>query len=120
MSAVGHIGVSIISSAVTTIAAAIPLTQTIIVPFSKFGQIVAINTTVSIVYTLTACTAMLSLFAPAYYKRTKKSTSIAFVCTIAVISMFVLVLFGMSRFGYHIPGPNGEDLFPVPVPDMEV
>ena len=59
LAAVSHIGVSITSSAITTIVAAIPLCLTVIRPFSKFGQIVTINTSISILYTLTACVAFL-------------------------------------------------------------
>eukprot|EP00794_Sanderia_malayensis_P015269 gene15269-16845_t len=53
--ALSHIGVSIFSSALTTLIAAIPLCLTSIRLFSKFGEILAINTGVSILYTLTIC-----------------------------------------------------------------
>ena len=110
--AVSHIGVSIASSALTTIVAAIPLTQTQIQPFAKFGQIVTINTSMSIFYTLTACVAFLSLFAPARFTSSLRSTILAFVGTAIFITMLTLTLFTMSKCGISIPAPDGNDLFP--------
>lgn len=109
--AISHIGVSILSSAVTTIIAAIPLTMTTIQPFAKFGQIVAINTTVAIIYTLAACTALLSIFGPAKYIRNLKSTIVAFLITAGVIGLAIAGLFSAYRLGVVIPGPNGDPLF---------
>ncbi|XP_064642370.1 protein dispatched homolog 3-like [Lineus longissimus] len=109
--ALSHIGVSIISSAITTIVAAIPLTQTTIEPFAQFGSIVAINTTVSIFFTLTVCMAFLSLFGPAFFKCNWKSTGFAVLGTSLTIGGFVLILFIISKCGVPIPGPNGENLF---------
>ena len=109
--AMSHIGVSVFSSAVTTIVAAIPLTQTIIQPFSKFGQIVAINTSVSIVYTLTVCAALLGTIAPPVFILKWKSVGKAFLGTIISVSLFVLLLFALSKCGILIPDPNGKSLF---------
>ncbi|CAH1774552.1 unnamed protein product, partial [Owenia fusiformis] len=109
--AIAHIGVSILSSAVTTIIAAIPLTQTNIQPFAKFGEIVAINTSVSILYTLTGATAFLCLFAPAYFTNSVKSSSIAFAIVGGVLGAITLMLFIISKCGVSIPGPNGHNLF---------
>ncbi|WAR14743.1 DISP3-like protein, partial [Mya arenaria] len=102
-----HIGVSIISSALTTIIAAIPLTQTTIQPFAKFGQIIAINTSVCILYSLTLCVALLSTIAPPFYKPNWKSLVKAIVGTAVVVGLAVLLMFVLSRFGVDIPGPNG-------------
>ena len=114
--AMSHIGVSILSSAVTTIVASIPLTQTIILPFSKFGQIVALNTTVSIVYSLTFCATFLALFGPARFTNGLRSTLVAVGATIVIVGAAILGLFLSARYLHlHIPGPKGEDLFPVPV-----
>ncbi|XP_061623324.1 protein dispatched homolog 3 [Phyllopteryx taeniolatus] len=68
--AVDHVGVAIVSSAVTTVISTVPLFFCVIVPFAKFGQIVAINTTVSILFTLTVTVAMLASAAPADFERT--------------------------------------------------
>ncbi|KAK3104898.1 hypothetical protein FSP39_012859, partial [Pinctada imbricata] len=109
--AVSHIGNSILSSAITTIVAAVPLTQTIIQPFAKFGQIVAINTAVSILYTLTVCTGMLGTLAPPTFILKWKSVGKAFIGTIISVGIFVLLLFVLSKCGVVIPDPNGNSLF---------
>ena len=106
-----HIGVSIISSALTTIIAAVPLTQTTIQPFAKFGQIIAINTSVCIIYSLTVCTALLSTFAPAFCKSTWLSTLKSVGGTVLVVGGVILAMFIMSTAGIEIPGPNGSPLF---------
>lgn len=69
MEAVNHVGVAIVSSAVTTVISTVPLFFCVIVPFAKFGQIVAINTAVSIFFTLTVTVAMLAFMAPASFSR---------------------------------------------------
>lgn len=109
--AFSHIGVSILSSALTTIIAAVPLTQTAIQPFSKFGQIIAINTAVCIVYSLTVCTAFLSTVGPAFFKPSWKSIVKSVIGTCVFVGVSVLSMFIMSKCGVHIPGPNGSNLF---------
>ncbi|XP_072244292.1 protein dispatched homolog 3 [Leuresthes tenuis] len=69
LEAVNHVGVAIVSSAVTTAISTVPLFFCVIVPFAKFGQIVAINTAVSIFFTLTVTVAMLACMAPARFSR---------------------------------------------------
>ncbi|XP_035696783.1 protein dispatched homolog 3-like [Branchiostoma floridae] len=109
--AVSHIGVSIISSAVTTIIAAIPLCFTTFVPFSKFGEIVAINTAMSILYALTACTAFLAVAAPAKFQSTWKASLKALIGAAVVLSLAVLACYVAYREGVIIPGPDGNSLF---------
>ncbi|XP_058493057.1 protein dispatched homolog 3 isoform X2 [Solea solea] len=69
LEAVNHVGVAIVSSAVTTVISTVPLFFCVIVPFAKFGQIVAINTAVSIFFTLTVTVAMLACMAPSRFSR---------------------------------------------------
>nr|XP_020450240.1 protein dispatched homolog 3 isoform X2 [Monopterus albus] len=69
LEAVNHVGVAIVSSAVTTVISTVPLFFCVIVPFAKFGQIVAINTAVSILFTLTVTVALLACMAPAHFNR---------------------------------------------------
>ncbi|XP_029019831.1 protein dispatched homolog 3 [Betta splendens] len=69
LEAVNHVGVAIVSSAVTTVISTVPLFFCVIVPFAKFGQIVAINTAASIALTLTVTVAMLACVAPARFDR---------------------------------------------------
>ncbi|KAJ3603849.1 hypothetical protein NHX12_028590 [Muraenolepis orangiensis] len=69
LEAVNHVGVAIVSSAVTTVISTVPLFFCVIVPFAKFGQIVAINTAVSIAFTLTVTVAMLACVGPVGFSR---------------------------------------------------
>ena len=105
------IGVSILSSAITTLIAAIPLSCTTIQLFAKFGKIVAINTFVSILFTLTACSSFLSCFAPARYKWNVKWLIISSLVVCALFGVFVLALYAMHMAGFTIPGPSGQTLF---------
>ncbi|XP_028270386.1 protein dispatched homolog 3 [Parambassis ranga] len=69
LEAVNHVGVAIVSSAITTVISTVPLFFCVIVPFAKFGQIVAINTAVSILFTLTVTVALLACMAPVHFSR---------------------------------------------------
>ncbi len=69
LEAANHVGVAIVSSAVTTAISTIPLFFCVIVPFAKFGQIVAINTAISIAFTLTVTTALLATMGPSDFTR---------------------------------------------------
>ncbi|CAL1535386.1 unnamed protein product [Lymnaea stagnalis] len=109
--AVRHIGVAIVCSALTTIIAAIPLTQTFIQPFAKFGTILLINTTVSMVMTLTLAVALMAAIGPARYRSTWKSHLIATASVIVVTGAFVLALYIATSKGVVIPGPSGSPLF---------
>lgn len=73
LEAANHVGVAIVSSAVTTVISTIPLFFCVIVPFAKFGQIVAINTAISIAFTLTVTTALLATMGPADFTRTPRA-----------------------------------------------
>ncbi|NXD00137.1 DISP3 protein, partial [Certhia familiaris] len=107
MEAVRHVGVAIVSSAVTTVIATIPLFFCIIAPFAKFGKIVALNTGVSILYTLTVSTALLSIMAPGTFTRSRTS------CLKAVLGVLLAGLLGLCiclallKSGFKISLPNG-------------
>ncbi|KAJ7420584.1 Protein dispatched 3 [Pitangus sulphuratus] len=108
--AVRHVGVAIVSSAVTTVIATVPLFFCIIAPFAKFGKIVALNTGVSIVYTLTVSTALLSIMGPGTFTRSRTS------CLKAVLGVLLAGLLGLCvclallKSGFKIPLPNGTAL----------
>lgn len=109
--AIRHIGVAIVCSALTTIIAAVPLTQTYIQPFAKFGSILLINTTVSMVMTLTLAVALLATFGPAGYRGGWKAHLIAFVSVAGLVGLVVLGLYIATTQGVTIPGPSGNPLF---------
>uniref|UniRef100_A0A3Q3EJH8 Dispatched RND transporter family member 3 n=1 Tax=Labrus bergylta TaxID=56723 RepID=A0A3Q3EJH8_9LABR len=95
LEAVNHVGVAIVSSAVTTVISTVPLFFCVIVPFAKFGQIVAINTAVSILFTLTVTVAMLACMAPARFSRPPGAVlkaSLAVMAAVLRIHCFPLCL----------------------------
>lgn len=110
--AVTHIGTAVISSAVTTVAAAIPLTQAILRPFSRFGEIVAINAAVSVSYSLTVCVALLAVAAPSKFVSRLLSSVIAAGVASAIVATGAGIFYAtVHSGGVHIPGPSGTDLF---------
>ena len=111
LAAVSHIGTAILSSAITTIVASIPLCLTVIQLFSKFGQILAINTAVSIFFTLSICVALLSIIGPVRFRASYRSSAIAFVIMAVVYGLATLVLYLISKKLITIPGPAGQPLF---------
>jgi len=110
--AVTHIGSSVLSSAITTIAASLPLTQASLRPFSRFGQIVAINAAVSVTYSLTVCVALLGMAAPPAFIGRLKSSLIAAVVSLVSLATVTGIFYAIVHLGgIHIPGPSGTDLF---------
>ena len=107
-----HIGMSIISSAVTTILAAIPLCVTQIQLFAKFGLIVTINTGISLLYTITVTMALLSIVGPSRFRANLRACRIALLVVFALGGLGVLILYLVSTKGGHcIEGPSGTPLF---------
>ncbi|KAL4623065.1 hypothetical protein GN956_G19313 [Arapaima gigas] len=84
--AVDHVGVAIVSSAVTTVISTVPLFFCVIVPFAKFGQIVAINTAASIFFTLTVSAALLAALGPARFTRPPGAVLKAGLAVVAAVA----------------------------------
>ncbi|XP_011477626.1 protein dispatched homolog 3 [Oryzias latipes] len=91
LQAVNHVGVAIVSSAVTTAISTVPLFFCIIVPFAKFGQIVAINTAISIFFTLTITVAMLASVAPPHFSRHRRAVLKATLAVMAAAALGALI-----------------------------
>ncbi|XP_028596478.2 protein dispatched homolog 3 isoform X1 [Podarcis muralis] len=108
--AVSHVGVAIVSSAITTVMATVPLFFCIIAPFAKFGKIVALNTGVSIVYTLTVSTALLSIMGPPSFTRSRTSFLKALAGVLVAIGVGLCLCLVLLRSGFKIPLPNGTVL----------
>ncbi|NWW74256.1 DISP3 protein, partial [Climacteris rufus] len=108
--AVRHVGVAIVSSAVTTVIATVPLFFCIIAPFAKFGKIVALNTAVSIVYTLTVSTALLSTMAPGTFTRSSSSCLKAALGVLLAGLLGLCVCLALRKSGVSIPLPDGTAL----------
>nr|XP_023657533.1 protein dispatched homolog 3-like [Paramormyrops kingsleyae] len=96
MLAVDHVGVAIVSSAVTTVISTVPLFFCVIVPFAKFGQIVAINTAASILFTLTVSAALLATLGPAHFSRPSGAVLKAIVAVV-VAGAFGAALYWVWR-----------------------
>ncbi|KAF7694936.1 protein dispatched homolog 3 [Silurus meridionalis] len=84
LEAINHVGVAIVSSAITTVISTVPLFFCTIMPFSKFGQIVAINTAVSILFTLVVTTALLATMGPSHFTRPPRAVLKAGLVVLAV------------------------------------
>ncbi|KAM5270381.1 protein dispatched homolog 3 isoform 2-T3 [Hipposideros larvatus] len=110
LEAVRHVGVAIVSSALTTVIATVPLFFCIIAPFAKFGKIVALNTGVSILYTLTVSTALLGIMAPGSFTRTRTSFLKALGAVLLAGALGLGACLVLLRSGYKIPLPNGTFL----------
>ncbi|XP_020512768.2 protein dispatched homolog 3 [Labrus bergylta] len=99
LEAVNHVGVAIVSSAVTTVISTVPLFFCVIVPFAKFGQIVAINTAVSILFTLTVTVAMLACMAPARFSRPPGAVLKASLAVMAAAALGAVVCWVGGQLG---------------------
>ncbi|XP_038677732.1 protein dispatched homolog 3 isoform X2 [Scyliorhinus canicula] len=110
LAAVRHVGVAIVSSAITTVIATIPLFFCIITPFAKFGKIVALNTGISILYTLTVNTALLSILAPSDFYRSRRSFIKAVLGVVTIGAGGFCVCLVLVKLGIKIPLPNGSTL----------
>lgn len=108
--AIRHVGVAIVSSAITTVIATVPLFFCIIAPFAKFGKIVALNTGVSILYTLTVSTALLSIMGPTSFTRTRTSFLKALAGVLVAVVASLCICLVLLRSGFKIPLPNGTVL----------
>ncbi|XP_066420114.1 protein dispatched homolog 3 isoform X1 [Molothrus aeneus] len=110
LEAVRHVGVAIVSSATTTLIATVPLFFCIIAPFAKFGKIVALNTGVSILYTLTVSTALLSTMAPGTFTRSSTSCLKALLAVLLAGLLALCICLALLKSGFKIPLPNGTAL----------
>lgn len=112
--AISFVGVSILSSAVTTILAIFPLLGTRIQLFTRFGQILILDTGVAIIYTFLICGNCLAFFGPPLSEKLWKKVVNAVVTISSTIGFYILVilaLYGVHRQGGYIPAPDGTSLF---------
>ncbi len=113
---ISFVGVSIVSSAITTILATIPLLFTTIELFTRFGQILLVNTFLAIIYTLVFCSTFLALFGPSGSKFTKARAINAGVTIVSAVIvypvMLIVVLYILFSVGVPILKADGNPLFP--------
>ena len=113
-SSISFIGVSIISSAITTILAIIPLLATQIELFTRFGQILLLNTVLAILYTFVFCSTFLALFGPRdnKFSKWKVVNAISTVSTTFIVyGGMTLLLLVLAKTGTPILTPEGNPLF---------
>ena len=113
MASISFIGVSIISSAITTIVAIFPLLGTWIQLFTRFGLILLIETLVAIIYTLVFCSTFLALCGPLKTSVANRVVN-ALVTILGTVGFYLVGLIGVyiaTREGVVIPGPDGSPLF---------
>ncbi|KAG5840547.1 hypothetical protein ANANG_G00189940 [Anguilla anguilla] len=101
--AVDHVGVAIVSSALTTVISTVPLFFCVIVPFAKFGQIVAINTAVSILFTLTVTAALLATMGPAHFNRPPGAVLKACLAVLGTVAFGVALYWVAGRLVGPMP-----------------
>ena len=114
MAAISFIGVSILSSAITTTLATFPLLFTQIQLFKRFGEILLLDTLVAIIYTLVFCSSFLGFWGPQTNKPSvwKTVNAVATVLfTLVGYTALILFVYIISVAGVDIPGPSGEPLF---------
>lgn len=115
MAAISFIGVSIFSSALTTILAMLPLLGTKIQLFTRFGEILLLDTAVAILYTLLICSNCLALFGPPLGEGKLKRVLNAVFTIVCGFGIYLLAILGMyfasHFFGISIPSPDGGRLF---------
>ena len=114
MAAISFIGVSILSSAITTILAIFPLLATDIQLFTRFGEILLLDTAVAIVYTLVICSNCLALFGPPTSERKAWRILNAVLTISGTVVLYALVFLGLyvaSKLGVYIPSPQGGQLY---------
>ena len=111
MTAMAYIGVSIISSAITTLLATLPLLGTKIQLFKKFGEILILDTAIAILYTILFCSSMLTFIGPKNGNSPLKFQLITMAVPLVTIGLLILSLYAASRSGVDIPSPLGGYLF---------
>lgn len=115
MAAISFIGVSILSSAVTTILAILPLLGTKIQLFKRFGEILLLDTAVAILYTLLICSNCLAFFGPPISENWKKKLANALSTIFGTMGVYALIFMALyvahKYFDIYIPSPQGGQLF---------
>lgn len=109
--AISSVGVPICSSAITTAGSAVFLTLCEIQLFKRFGEIIVINTVVSITLTMTMLPALLAIFGPKPFKASFKRSLIALFALLLFFGFIVLVLYIMAEAGSPMRGPTGANVF---------
>jgi protein dispatched 3 len=80
--------------------------------FKRFGEIIVINTLVSIVLTLTVLPALLAVWGPLDYHGSYKRSIVALLALGVIFGILMLVLYLLAtEGGTRVAGPTGEYVF---------
>ena len=109
--ALAHIGVPVLSAAITTGVCGLVLSFCELMMFKRFGEIILINTLSSIILTLTFLPALLAAIGPKSYHHTAKASVIGLLILCAVGGGIALLLFFVAKGGTCIVGPSGKYMF---------
>jgi len=109
--ALSSVGVPVCSSAITTAGSAMFLTMCQLQLFKRFGEIIVINTVVSITLTLTLLPALLAAFGPGSFKGSVRRSLIAALMLASFVGIIILSLYFMAEDGNRVRGPTGNFVF---------
>ena len=109
--ALAHIGVPVLSAAITTGVCGLVLSFCELMMFKRFGEIILVNTLSSIILTLTFLPALLATIGPKSYHHTAKASVIGLLILCVVGGGIALVLFFVAKGGTCIVGPSGKYMF---------
>ena len=109
--ALSSVGVPVCSSAITTAGSAMFLTMCQLQLFKRFGEIIVINTVVSIALTLTLLPALLAAFGPGGFKGSIRRSLVAALMLASFVGIIILSLYIMAENGNRTRGPTGEFIF---------
>lgn len=109
--ALTHIGVPVLSAAITTGVCGLVLSFCELMMFKRFGEIILINTISSILLTLTFLPALLAALGPKSYHHTAKASVIGLFILLLVGAGIALLLFFVAKGGTCIVGPSGKYMF---------
>eukprot|EP00039_Didymoeca_costata_P015380 m.260048 g.260048 ORF g.260048 m.260048 type:complete len:1505 (+) comp16212_c0_seq24:1476-5990(+) len=109
--AMTSVGVPVFSSAITTAGSATFLVFCKLQMFSRFGEIIVINTCVSIILTMTLLPALLSSFGTLDYSGSLLRSFLGLLFLGALFGTFTLILYLMAQGGTRVEGADGEYVF---------
>ena len=106
--AMRRIGLSIISSSLTTVMGCLPLTVADLNPLRMFGVLIMISSISALILTLLFGLPLLAIIAPVKAKVSIQRRSLLLFCTAAIFTILVLIAYTITvAQGVKIVGPNG-------------
>ena len=109
--ALATVGIPVCSAAITTAGSAMFLTMCQLQLFKRFGEIIVINTVVSIVLALTLLPALLATFGPGGFKGSIRRLLISALMLASFVGIIILSLYLMAEDGNRVRGPTGQFVF---------